>query len=61
MSRTQQREHYPLDVRIPLLEQDIDALERAVSRMSQLMTGLLFSIATAAVMLAINVVGKIPR
>lgn len=62
MSRSDIRGKLPPEARTALLEYDIDALERLIKEMAQsqrriqhLLTGVLISVATGAVLLAINI------
>lgn len=63
MTRTQERKDFDSDVRTALLESDMDKDDREkrqirdeLKSMSKVLTGILVAVATAAIMLAVNVI-----
>lgn len=62
MTRSQDRVSYPTDIRLSLLEHDVDVFEEhhgelmaRLDAMQRLLIGVLVSVATAAILVAINV------
>ncbi len=65
MSRTGDRSKYPVDFRVDLLERDVDELEEKYEKLSNDMrtaravqVGMMITITTGSVMLALNLVLK---
>ena len=54
MSRSEQRGSFPMDVRVELLEGDVDEAASDLKSIKQLATGILTALVVASVMLAIN-------
>jgi cell division protein FtsX len=63
MTRSQQRSTFPTDMRVALLEADVDEIERGIDRLREelkgirnVLTGILISVMTGSVLVAINIV-----
>lgn len=58
VGRITDREKIPLEGRVTLLEADMDDQERSADAIRTILVGVLISLATAAVLLAVNVLLK---
>jgi hypothetical protein len=56
MSRTEQREGFPPEVRIRLLEGDMDEVATGMAGVRRLLQGLLVTTASGSIFLALNLV-----
>lgn len=65
MTRSEDRASYPQDIRIQLIEQDLDsheklykALEGRLAGIQSVLIGILVSVTTASILLVINLAAK---